>query len=143
MLDHPSGSYGKIGAMQVSEKVIYPELSYKITGILFEVHNSLGRYCREKQYADAISQLLTEASIPFTKEDALPMEGLENKFTNKADFVINSQLVLELKAKPIVTTEDYVQVKRYLSASNLKLGIVVNFRNKYLKPIRIIRSNSL
>ena len=128
--------------MKVSEKVIYPELSYQVTGLLFELHNSLGRYCREKQYADSLEQMLIEAKIPFKREESLPMEKLEDKFTNKADFVINSQLLLELKAKPFMTNEDYAQAHRYLEAGGFKLGVIVNFRSKYLKPIRIIRSNS-
>ena len=115
--------------MKVSAKVLYPELSYKVTGVLFDAHNSLGRFCREKQYADA-------------REKALPLEKIEDKFTNRADFVINEQLLLELKAKPIITKEDYIQIHRYMDASKIKLGIIVNFRNQYLKPIRIIRSNS-
>lgn len=86
--------------------------------------------------------MLTEAEISFKREEALPIEKIEDKFTNKADFVINDKLLIELKAKPFVTNEDYAQTHRYLDASGLKLGIVVNFRNKYLKPIRIIRSNS-
>jgi GxxExxY protein len=128
--------------MRVSDKVIYPELSYQITGLLFELHNSLGRYCREKQYADSLELMLNEVRIPFKREEALPIEEIKNKFTNKADFVINNQLLLELKAKPFVTNEDYTQAHRYLEASGLKLGVIVNFRSKYLKPIRIIRSNS-
>src|SRR5258708_2421820 len=127
---------------QVSDKVIYPELSYKITGLLFEIHNSLGRYCKEKQYADALEQLLTESRIPYKRENPLPLENVSNRFTNKADFVINEQLLIELKAKPLVSKLDYIQTQRYLVAGKLKLGIIANFRNKYLKPIRVIRSNS-
>ncbi|MDO8424199.1 MAG: GxxExxY protein [bacterium] len=128
--------------MKVSEKVLYPELSYKITGLLFEIHNSLGRYCKERQYADALEQLLVESSTPYKRENPLPLENVSNRFTNKADFVINDQLLVELKAKPLVSKLDYIQTQRYLVAGRLKLGIIVNFRNRYLKPIRVIRSNS-
>jgi hypothetical protein len=31
-----------------SKKVIYPELSYKITGIFFDIHKELGLFAREK-----------------------------------------------------------------------------------------------
>lgn len=128
--------------MKVSEKVLYPELSYKITGLLFEIHNSLGRYCREKQYGDALEQLLKESNTAYKRENPLPLDKVTNRFTNKADFVINNQLLVELKAKPLVSKLDYIQTQRYLVAGGLKLGIIVNFRNKYLKPIRVIRSNS-
>lgn len=126
----------------VSEKVIYPELSYKITGLLFEIHNSLGRYCKEKQYGDALEQLLIESQIPYKRENPLPLANISNRFTNKADFVINDQLLIELKAKLLVSKLDYIQTQRYLAAGKLKLGIIINFRNKYLKPIRVIRSHS-
>ena len=69
-------------------------------------------------------------------------EKVGNKFTNRADFVINNMLLIELKAKTLVSKLDYTQTQRYLVAGKLKLGIIVNFRNTYLKPIRIIRSNS-
>ena len=31
-------------------KLIYPELSYAVTGALFDTHNEIGRYGIEKQY---------------------------------------------------------------------------------------------
>ncbi|MBX4189322.1 GxxExxY protein [Candidatus Parcubacteria bacterium] len=123
-------------------EIILKELSYVINGLLFEVHNQLGRYCREKQYGDALQSILAEKGVEFERERALPIEDIENKFTNRVDFIINEKILIDLKAKPVVTKEDYYQMQRYLQASGLNLGLIVNFRNKYLKPIRIIRHHS-
>jgi len=49
--------------MVQEKKIIYPELSYKIIGILFEAHNELGRYGREKQYGDVIERITREQGI--------------------------------------------------------------------------------
>ena len=124
------------------DKIILKELSYQINGILFKTHNALGRFCREKQYGDAIENMLKEANIQYTREKALPLVEIDNQFTNRVDFAINNTLLIDLKAKPLVTKEDYYQMNRYLEASGYKLGLIVNFRNKYLKPIRVIRSHS-
>jgi len=125
-----------------TNKIIHKELSYIINGILFKVHNKLGRFCREKQYGDLFESLLKEFQLVYEREKELPVDKIENQFTNKVDFVINSEILIDLKAKSIVTKEDYYQMNRYLEASSMKLGLIVNFRNKYLKPIRVIRSNS-
>jgi len=36
----------------MEDKVIYRELSYEVTGLLFKTHQELGRFRNEKQYAD-------------------------------------------------------------------------------------------
>lgn len=123
-------------------EIIHKELSYLINGLLFKVHNELGRYCREKQYGDAFETLLKSENIDFEREKALPMEMIDNQSTNKADFIVRGEVVIEFKAKPIILKEDYYQTQKYLQASGHKLGLIVNFRNKYLKPIRIIRIDS-
>ena len=38
-------------------KVLYPELSYLIYGLCYKIHNELGRYRNEKQYADDFENL--------------------------------------------------------------------------------------
>lgn len=129
--------------MQINEKVIYPELSYQLTGILFEVHNILGRFCNEKQYGDAIENYLKKNKISYEREYVLPPSfESELEGRNKLDFIVEGKIVLEIKAKRIIEKSDYYQTVRYLKAVNKKLGLLVNFRDKLIKPRRILNSSS-
>ena len=122
-------------------KLIYPELSYKITGILFAVHNELGKSRNEKQYCDAIENYLKIYEIVYEREKILPPSFVgEEKGRNKVDFLIENRIILEVKSKSIILADDYRQLNRYLVSISKKLGILVNFRQRYLRPKRILNS---
>ena len=114
------------------EKLIYPELSYTISGLCFAVHNKLGRFARERQYCDCFASKLDEIKIPYSREYVVAGSG------NRVDFLIDNLVILEVKAKSFILKEDYYQIQRYLQILNKRLGLLVNFRNRYLKPLRII-----
>lgn len=124
-------------------KIIYPELSFKINGILFKTHNLLGKYCSETQYSDLVEKLLKESRLKYEREKTLPpiFDG-EKYGRNKVDFLIEDEIILELKSKKIITKDDYYQIKRYLTLLNKKLGILVNFRSSYIYPKRILNSSA-
>lgn len=120
-------------------EVLYPELSYKINGACFNVHNKLNRFCREKQYADELEVELDKCGVKYKREFRI---NTDKKFTgNVADFIIEDCIVLELKAKNIITKDDYYQLKRYLITLNKKLGLLINFRDTYLKPKRVLNNS--
>lgn len=114
-------------------KLIYPELSYLITGVCFDIHNSLGRFAREKQYSDLIEEKLVSLKIPYKREFRIVDKN------NIFDFLIDDKVVVEIKAKEFIGKTEYYQLQRYLQSIGLKLGLLINFRSRYLKPIRIIR----
>lgn len=125
----------------MEDKLIYKDLSYKICGFLFYVHNKLGRFSKEKNYADALEIVLKENSLFFTREQIIEANILSKKLNlYRTDFIVDDKILLELKAKTIMVKDDYFQVLKYLKSKNLKLGLLVNFREKYIKPRRILNT---
>jgi len=124
---------------RINKNILYSELSYKICGLLFAVHNQLGRYKNEKQYSDALENLLKDQKINYLREKSLPISFMgEAGGRNIPDFIIEDKIIIDLKAKRFITKEDYFQMKRYLTSYSKKLGLIVNFRQKYLYPKRIV-----
>ncbi|MDP3956577.1 MAG: GxxExxY protein [bacterium] len=121
------------------EKLLYPELSYLLMGILFEVHNKLGTKYQEKHYQRAIEIKLKELSIPYKKEAQVNIkfdgEELGEFFL---DFIIDNKIVLEIKKVWKITQDDIKQVLRYLKATQAKLGIIANFRHNRLEFRRVL-----
>lgn len=120
-----------------TEKVIYPELSYLVVGICFSSHNELGPYAKEKQYCDLIEKKLIESGTSYKREVRVGDGG------NVVDFIIDDKILLEAKAKRLILKEDYYQVQRYLQETKLRLGLLVNFRNRYIRPSRIVRIDAI
>lgn len=113
-------------------KIVHPELSYLVVGAYFDVHNELGRYAREKQYGDLLEEKLSDKELSYKREVTIGNTG------NIVDFVIEGKTLVELKATRRIGKEDYYQVQRYLKATGLELGLLVNFRQKHLEPKRVL-----
>ncbi len=119
------------------DKVLYKDLSYKIGGILFEVHKELGSFAREKQYCDLFEQKLKERAVQYKRELRIGDSG------NIVDFGIDDKIIIEFKAVPFLTSEHYNQIKRYLYQTGFSLGLLVNFRDKRISPKRVLNINNL
>ncbi len=127
----------------MESEIIYKELSYIINGLLFQVHNDLGRYCNEKQVCDKIEFYLKTNKLQYKREFILPPSFVgEKDGRNRIDFLIDDKIILEIKCKRFLVKDDYFQTQRYLHALNKKLGILVNFRDERLKPRRVLNSSS-
>jgi len=137
-------NYGTTYINKNGEKLIFKNLSYKINGLLFEIHNELGRYCNEQQFCDALENKLKENKINYEREKILPpsFEG-EKDGRNRVDFLVEDKIIIEAKAKRYLTKEDYYQLQRYLKALNKQLGVLVNFRDERITPKRVLNPDGI
>jgi len=115
-----------------NNNLFYPNLSYEMVGLCFDVHNELGRFAREKQYATALEERLKNNGYEYKKECSIGNSG------NTADFIVENKIIIELKARPRLTRDHFRQTQNYLQASGLKLGLLINFTDPDLKPKRIV-----
>lgn len=121
------------------DKLIYPELSYKIVGLMYDVHNKIGGGHKEKYIQSAIELAFKKNKIPFQKELKCPLiyEGrtIGNYFL---DFLVDNKIILEIKVGERFDKNYFNQVFGYLKANDLKLGILVNFTREKVRFRRIL-----
>ena len=123
----------------LSDKIVYPELSYKIIGIAFEVYNTLGGGYKEKHYQKALEIAFRRALLTFQSQCSYKVR-YKNEIIGRyfMDFVIEDKIVLEIKSGDYYAHRNFNQVKGYLHATNYKLGILANFTSSGLKYKRVL-----
>lgn len=121
--------------------LLYPEESYKINGAIYEVHKNLGPGLLEKVYQEALEREFKLQGIPYEREKGFSIvykgDELEQKYI--ADFVCYDKIIVELKAVEELLPIHTAQVINYLCITGYKLGLLVNFNVRQVKPERIVR----
>lgn len=124
------------------EDFLYKEETYKIIGLLFEVHKNLGKGFSEIVYKDAIEFEFQQENIPFEREKEFLVNykttTLKHKFY--ADFVVFDKIILELKTVDCFNNNHYNQCLNYLKVSKNQLALLVNFNSHSLEYKRIALS---
>ena len=122
-------------------ELLYPKESYKISGAIYEVHKELGPGFLEKVYQEALEKEFKLQNIPYEREKDFTIfykgEELEQKYI--ADFICYDKIVVELKAVEDLLPIHTAQVINYLCITGYKLGLLVNFNARQVKPERIVR----
>jgi len=121
-------------------ELIYPEMSYKLVGILFKVYNQLGGGYQEKYYQQAIKRELFVNQIPFLEQVRTDF-NYNGKIIGRyyLDFIIDHKIVLEIKTTPSFSTKDIMQVLNYLKQSSLQLGILASLNRNNMIYKRILK----
>ncbi|MCC7358740.1 MAG: GxxExxY protein [Anaerolineales bacterium] len=121
-------------------EVLYPALSYQIVGAAMEVHNVLGPGFLEAVYHTALAHELSLRGVPFESEKALPVRYKEQIVGQyEADLVVDDKIIIEIKSTTSLHSAHFAQAQHYLSATGLRLALLINFGAKALETKRIVQ----
>jgi GxxExxY protein len=123
-------------------ELLYKDEAYAIIGACFEVYNDKGCGFLEAVYQECLELELGFRGIPFQAQAELQLsyKGRVLKQRYYPDFLCFGKIVVEIKAVSELAGEHRAQVHNYLTATGLRLGLLVNFgQSGKLQYERIIR----
>lgn len=122
-----------------TDGLLYKDLTGKIIGAAMEVHSTLGCGFLESVYEEALAVEFGLRGVGFERQKYLDVfyKGTNvKKFV--CDFLVAGTILVELKAIKELTQTGMAQVLNYLKATELKLGLLLNFGSRSLQYKRLI-----
>ncbi len=94
-------------------EVLYAELSYRIMGVVFEVHNALGPGFGESIYEEALAHEFAKRGIPFERQKSITVRYKDVTVGEyRLDFLVDGKIIVELKAVSEMSSLFSAQVLR-------------------------------
>lgn len=123
-----------------SNDLLFKEECYQIVGLAMKVHSSLRKGFKEIVYKDALEIELQRTNIPYKREQSfnIKYDGIVLPHKFNADFLVFEQIILEVKAVTETPYEAFKQTLNYLKASQVTLGIILNFGTDKLTFNRVV-----
>ena len=109
----------------------HEELTEDIIKIFFKVYNTLGYGFLEKIYENAMMIEFRKAGIPAESQSSIEVtyEG-EIVGEHAADIIVDSKVIIELKAAKKIAEDHHAQLLNYLKATDIEVGLLLNFGPK-------------
>ena len=123
-------------------KKIDDDLTYKIIGCAMKVHNALGNGFQEVIYQRCLAIEFDKQGIAYEREKEMPIYYEESHVgTRRADFIVEGQVMVEMKATIQLEDVHLAQGLNYLTAYKLDIGLLINFGSTSLQTKRLFRKH--
>lgn len=110
---------------------LYSEITDKIIREAYHVYNTLGYGFLEKVYENSMMKKLEDCGLK--AEQQKPIKVIfENKIVGEyfADIIVENKIIIELKAIELLNPIHEIQLLNYLKATNIEVGLLINFGKK-------------
>lgn len=103
-------------------------ITYKIIGCAMKIHNTLGNGFQEVIYQRCLQIEMERAGLNFGREVEQEIFYEDIKVgTRRADFIVENQVIVELKAMINLEDVHLAQAKNYVVAYNFPKGLLISF----------------
>lgn len=121
------------------EKWLHHDLTEKIIGCCYRIHNDLGSGHKELVYKKALCKEFKKENINYNREITLPVKYQnENVGNYRADFIVENKILIEIKAVEFMPKIYETQLLYYLKTTGYNLGLLINFGAKRVQIRRRI-----
>ena len=121
--------------------LVEEELSERILGCCIRVHRALGPGFLEKVYEEAVSIELAKSGLGFERQKIVLIFYDQKPIgEHRLDLLIESRVVIELKACKEIEDVHLATARSYLKATGLQLALVLNFAKPTLEIRRVVLS---
>ena len=113
------------------EEYLHQELTSKIISCFYKVYNTLGFGFLEKVYENAMLIELNEIGLLTERQKPISVfynEKLVGEYF--ADLIVENKVIIELKAAESLIEEHELQLINYLKATDIEVGLLLNFGKK-------------
>lgn len=109
------------------------EISKIVVDIAYKVHTKIGPGLLESVYEEIMFCEIKNYGLTVERQKAIPVIWKEKQLEIgfRADLIVDSKVIIELKSVEEIAPVHYKQVLTYLKLTDLKLGLLINF-NEYL-----------
>lgn len=112
----------------------FGDITEKIIGAAFRVHNTLGCGFQEVIYQRALELEFRLIPLEYICEFNMPIHYLNEQIgTRRVDFFVENKISVELKDLTKLEDVHLAQAINYLEAYNLEIGLLINFGSKRLE----------
>ncbi len=124
------------------ENYLHSELTEEIIGEAFKIYNTLGSGFLEKVYQRALTKKLLEKGFDVKCEYPVKVHFEGDVIGDYCcDILVNEKVILELKAIESLAKIHEVQLVNYLKATNIEVGLLINFGEKIEIKRRVLTNN--
>lgn len=129
-------------AKDVIQDAPWLQHTYKIIGLAMEIHNELGPGHRESVYHNAMAAKCGQAGLNFEDEPFIPVTLDDGTVVggNSPDLVVEQNVIVELKARShLMTNDDVARIIGYFAAlPQCPVALFINFGRPRLEYRRLL-----